>query len=50
MPQMAPLWWTTILIMTSSMMMISITFSYFMLSNKIDIKTNLKTNKFYWKW
>nr|YP_011017062.1 ATP synthase F0 subunit 8 [Saldoida armata]WQB61740.1 ATP synthase F0 subunit 8 [Saldoida armata] len=51
MPQMAPLWWTTLLMFFSTCFILIMMKSYFILSYKIDKKSShkMKTNK-NWKW
>nr|YP_010175153.1 ATP synthase F0 subunit 8 [Olidiana longisticka]QSJ61359.1 ATP synthase F0 subunit 8 [Olidiana longisticka] len=49
MPQMSPLWWMTMLMMTTTMIMFIITIKFHNKKNKMNklFKSNSKT---YWKW
>nr|YP_010478284.1 ATP synthase F0 subunit 8 [Nesophrosyne sp. 29 GMB-2012]UVI59728.1 ATP synthase F0 subunit 8 [Nesophrosyne sp. 29 GMB-2012] len=51
MPQMAPMWWTTILLMTSITLMLMVMINYFMSISKIKSNINKKSmKKFKWMW
>nr|QHE65389.1 ATP synthase F0 subunit 8 [Paralaevicephalus gracilipenis] len=50
MPQMAPMWWTMIFSMTMCLMLMSMMFTYFLISKKVKIVKETKTNNFNWKW
>nr|YP_010278719.1 ATP synthase F0 subunit 8 [Changbaninus pleiospicules]UKE80316.1 ATP synthase F0 subunit 8 [Changbaninus pleiospicules] len=50
MPQMAPMWWTIIMLMTMSTLMITVIINYF--NSYMIVKGTLKTktNKMNWVW
>nr|YP_009520500.1 ATP synthase F0 subunit 8 [Macrosteles quadrimaculatus]AWX90840.1 ATP synthase F0 subunit 8 [Macrosteles quadrimaculatus] len=50
MPQMAPMWWTTIMISTIIMMMLMIMNIYFTKKNMFKNNTENKIKKINWKW
>nr|YP_009439679.1 ATP synthase F0 subunit 8 [Yanocephalus yanonis]ATG83152.1 ATP synthase F0 subunit 8 [Yanocephalus yanonis] len=50
MPQMAPMWWTSILMITLMMMMLSMMFMYFLTSKKVEISLKTNKNQLNWKW
>nr|AXS67636.1 ATP synthase F0 subunit 8 [Cicadellidae gen. sp. 1 JCX-2018] len=51
MPQMAPMWWLSIMITTAMIMMIFITINYFIMTKLMMKKTtDFKLKKMNWKW
>nr|AFY16835.1 ATP synthase F0 subunit 8 [Lethocerus deyrollei]AOY34901.1 ATP synthase F0 subunit 8 [Lethocerus deyrollei]BCH52381.1 ATP synthase FO subunit 8 [Kirkaldyia deyrolli] len=52
MPQMSPLWWSTLFIMFISLFMVMCTINYFMVFYKKTKKINQKMTKtpMNWKW
>nr|YP_010502878.1 ATP synthase F0 subunit 8 [Exitianus nanus]UXD78655.1 ATP synthase F0 subunit 8 [Exitianus nanus] len=50
MPQMSPMWWTTISVMSICSMIIMISFTYFLFNNKLKMNMKTKNIKFNWKW
>nr|YP_010478271.1 ATP synthase F0 subunit 8 [Nesophrosyne sp. 23 GMB-2012]UVI59715.1 ATP synthase F0 subunit 8 [Nesophrosyne sp. 23 GMB-2012] len=50
MPQMAPVWWTLILLTTMITLLLLMIMSYFSSISKIYLNSNNKLNKFMWKW
>nr|YP_010272371.1 ATP synthase F0 subunit 8 [Mimotettix multispinosus]UKE80368.1 ATP synthase F0 subunit 8 [Mimotettix multispinosus] len=50
MPQMAPMWWTLLMIYSMIMLMITIILNYFNYKKPIEIKTKISIKKFNWMW
>nr|YP_010415460.1 ATP synthase F0 subunit 8 [Ziczacella heptapotamica]USC52160.1 ATP synthase F0 subunit 8 [Ziczacella heptapotamica] len=50
MPQMSPMWWTSLMLCFIIMLIILMTILYFNLNNKMESNINLMTNKINWKW
>nr|YP_009917448.1 ATP synthase F0 subunit 8 [Drabescus ineffectus]QLJ57896.1 ATP synthase F0 subunit 8 [Drabescus ineffectus] len=50
MPQMAPMWWTFMMMMTVIMLMITMTINYFNTNKKINMKYQFKSIKMPWAW
>nr|YP_010692564.1 ATP synthase F0 subunit 8 [Tricentrus fulgidus]WBV77305.1 ATP synthase F0 subunit 8 [Tricentrus fulgidus] len=50
MPQMAPMWWMTMMITFNSMVMMMISIMYFNYKTKILMKTENKKKNLNWKW
>nr|YP_010692603.1 ATP synthase F0 subunit 8 [Tricentrus davidi]WBV77344.1 ATP synthase F0 subunit 8 [Tricentrus davidi] len=50
MPQMAPMWWMTLMIMFNMLTMMMISLTYFNFHTNLMLSTKKKENKFSWKW
>nr|ATC73036.1 ATP synthase F0 subunit 8 [Graphocephala sp. EMHAU-2015-Zz052315] len=50
MPQMAPMWWTFLMIMFIMSMIMMMTNMYFNTLNKLMKKKEINTNQMNWKW
>nr|YP_010478401.1 ATP synthase F0 subunit 8 [Nesophrosyne maritima]UVI59845.1 ATP synthase F0 subunit 8 [Nesophrosyne maritima] len=51
MPQMAPMWWTTMLMTTVSMLLLMIMINYFMSVKSVkQLNTHKYLNSFKWMW
>nr|ATD52976.1 ATP synthase F0 subunit 8 [Exitianus sp. EMHAU-2015-Zz05232005]ATF28581.1 ATP synthase F0 subunit 8 [Exitianus indicus] len=50
MPQMSPMWWTTIFCFSISTLMMMISFTYFMFNNYLKTSKKMLNKKFNWKW
>nr|WRQ18280.1 ATP synthase F0 subunit 8 [Onukigallia sp.] len=51
MPQMAPMWWTMLMMIFNFMLMLTIVTNYFNFKSKSMMMINKNINKkMYWKW
>nr|YP_010478433.1 ATP synthase F0 subunit 8 [Nesophrosyne ponapona]UVI59877.1 ATP synthase F0 subunit 8 [Nesophrosyne ponapona] len=50
MPQMAPMWWTTMLLISIMSLMLLTMMNYFLCSKKINLHKTNNYNKLMWKW
>nr|WRY72438.1 ATP synthase F0 subunit 8 [Typhlocyba bilaminata] len=50
MPQMAPMWWTMLMLMFISAMMISMTMNYFTYNTHFMSKNKTDTMNYNWMW
>nr|QUI77261.1 ATP synthase F0 subunit 8 [Mitjaevia shibingensis] len=50
MPQMSPMWWTTLMVMFIIIFLILMTNMYFNLNNKLTMKVMLLKKNMSWKW
>nr|YP_010444567.1 ATP synthase F0 subunit 8 [Antialcidas floripennae]UTI38477.1 ATP synthase F0 subunit 8 [Antialcidas floripennae] len=50
MPQMSPMWWMSLMIMFNSMVMLSITMTYFNYKTSVMLAPTKKNIKMTWKW
>nr|YP_009711652.1 ATP synthase F0 subunit 8 [Abrus expansivus]QGA47520.1 ATP synthase F0 subunit 8 [Abrus expansivus] len=50
MPQMAPMWWTFIMVLSTMMFLLMIINAFFNIKNKIKIKFNTNPISMNWKW
>nr|WNK74772.1 ATP synthase F0 subunit 8 [Thaia sp. 1 NZ-2023b] len=50
MPQMSPMWWTTMMIMFIMLMIIMMTMLYFNFQKKIMMNFKMNFKKMNWKW
>nr|YP_009485711.1 ATP synthase F0 subunit 8 [Rhynocoris incertis]AVZ00847.1 ATP synthase F0 subunit 8 [Rhynocoris incertis] len=52
MPQMAPIWWTTLFILFNTSFIIMMMSTYFQTENNPSMKKQItsKINKYNWKW
>nr|YP_010478362.1 ATP synthase F0 subunit 8 [Nesophrosyne sp. 48 GMB-2012]UVI59806.1 ATP synthase F0 subunit 8 [Nesophrosyne sp. 48 GMB-2012] len=50
MPQMAPMWWTTMLLISVMSLMLMTMMNYFLCTKKIDLHKSTNSNKLMWKW
>nr|YP_010952960.1 ATP synthase F0 subunit 8 [Empoascanara angkhangica]WMQ52403.1 ATP synthase F0 subunit 8 [Empoascanara angkhangica] len=50
MPQMSPMWWTTLMVMFILLFIILMTILYFNINNKMTSKILLCNKKMNWKW
>nr|YP_010272345.1 ATP synthase F0 subunit 8 [Parascaphoidella transversa]UKE80329.1 ATP synthase F0 subunit 8 [Parascaphoidella transversa] len=50
MPQMAPTWWTLLMLITMMMLMLSITMNYFTYKTPMKTEAYFTIKKLNWKW
>nr|YP_010478349.1 ATP synthase F0 subunit 8 [Nesophrosyne sp. 242 GMB-2012]UVI59793.1 ATP synthase F0 subunit 8 [Nesophrosyne sp. 242 GMB-2012] len=50
MPQMAPMWWTSILLTTSITLLLMMMINYFTSVKKINFNINKNSKNLKWKW
>nr|YP_010016412.1 ATP synthase F0 subunit 8 [Mukaria splendida]QOI73918.1 ATP synthase F0 subunit 8 [Mukaria splendida] len=50
MPQMAPTWWTTIMLLTILMMMITMNMIYFIYTKKVKNQPKKTKKPISWQW
>nr|ASR18181.1 ATP synthase F0 subunit 8 [Orosius orientalis] len=50
MPQMAPMWWTTLMMLTMLMMFIMVSINYFNYNKIMKFNNKNQDNNLYWKW
>nr|ATD53027.1 ATP synthase F0 subunit 8 [Hishimonus phycitis] len=50
MPQMAPMWWTLIMLLTLIFMLIMLMINYFSFIKKLTTKSMIFSKKMIWKW
>nr|YP_010414444.1 ATP synthase F0 subunit 8 [Kusala populi]URW11944.1 ATP synthase F0 subunit 8 [Kusala populi] len=50
MPQMSPLWWTTLMITFIILFILMMTILYFNINNKMSKMIKLTETKINWKW
>nr|YP_010582873.1 ATP synthase F0 subunit 8 [Uzeldikra longiprocessa]UGN61293.1 ATP synthase F0 subunit 8 [Uzeldikra longiprocessa] len=50
MPQMSPMWWTSLMMMFILMFIMCLTMMYFSTDYKMKIKKKMKIMKINWKW
>nr|YP_010692629.1 ATP synthase F0 subunit 8 [Machaerotypus stigmosus]WBV77370.1 ATP synthase F0 subunit 8 [Machaerotypus stigmosus] len=50
MPQMSPMWWMTLMLMFNSMIMLSISMTYFNYKTSLKLLSSTKKISLIWKW
>nr|YP_010478446.1 ATP synthase F0 subunit 8 [Orosius sp.]UVI59890.1 ATP synthase F0 subunit 8 [Orosius sp.] len=50
MPQMAPMWWTTLMMLTMFMMFITLSINYFSYNKTMKFNSKNNNNPMNWKW
>nr|YP_009175381.1 ATP synthase F0 subunit 8 [Drabescoides nuchalis]ALF99733.1 ATP synthase F0 subunit 8 [Drabescoides nuchalis] len=50
MPQMSPMWWTTIFMVSISTLLFLVMTMYFIYNNKMQETKNFNNKNHYWKW
>nr|YP_010952895.1 ATP synthase F0 subunit 8 [Empoascanara quarta]WMQ52338.1 ATP synthase F0 subunit 8 [Empoascanara quarta] len=50
MPQMSPMWWTTLMMLFTFLFVLLMVMMYFELKKSVHFKTKLNFQKMNWKW
>nr|ARA91008.1 ATP synthase F0 subunit 8 [Hishimonoides recurvatis] len=50
MPQMAPMWWTMIMLTSLTILLVLMTINYFLFYKKMIKKSTIKAIKMNWTW